>query len=553
MKIRQMIRKSVLAVVTGILLLQTTVFADVDTLGISQIIQKGNDVYLYVNTLDSAGNPAVDGVSTEQFSVSINKGASIPVQDAAVYQTLNEGISYIFCIDVSGSVTAAEMEEIRSSISAFVNGMGPNDYAKIVTIGSEITAACDSTQDRNALNAAIQGVANNAKFTYLYEGISYALNGQRKSVDTMPKRAALVLFTDGMDDSDGASGETQVLADIAETRIPIYVVGLKGNDSKANLNSVGNIARQSGGSVFSYSDMSITEAVQAIGSRMQNSCQLHVVPESSYFGEKDLEWKVQYVSGGYSVTSSTYIYSLGMEDVVVATPTVEATATPSPKPTVAPLPSPTPIPEKTALKIVTEFLEENLIICVASGLVLIALIIIVISLIQRSRRRRAAFESEEIDYGGDSGQSDDNGGGWEKTIAEVQEENEETVAEMDYYSYDDEATVDDRNSGGTRIAFEITFDGRTETVQKTLVDQLILGRGNECDVDVVLRSPLEERKQTSRKHAYVLNRPDGLYIKDNSKNKTYLNGVEVMGEMALRNEDILQLGKASVKVIILSY
>jgi pSer/pThr/pTyr-binding forkhead associated (FHA) protein len=42
-------------------------------------------------------------------------------------------------------------------------------------------------------------------------------------------------------------------------------------------------------------------------------------------------------------------------------------------------------------------------------------------------------------------------------------------------------------------------------------------------------------------------------VKDNSKNKTYLNGVEVAGETALRDEDVLQLGKATVKIKILSY
>ena len=47
----------------------------------------------------------------------------------------------------------------------------------------------------------------------------------------MPKRAAVILFSDGMDDSDGASSEDQVMIDIAESRIPIYVVGLKGQDS----------------------------------------------------------------------------------------------------------------------------------------------------------------------------------------------------------------------------------------------------------------------------------------------------------------------------------
>ena len=545
--------KSLLAVVLGILLLQTVVMADVDSLNISQIIQNGNDVYVYVNALDSAGNVSADAVTAEQFSVSIDKGQAMPVQDASSFQSLNQGISYIFCIDVSGSVTAQEMEEIRSSITEFVNGMSANDYARIMTIGSEITSICDSTQDKNALLTAIQGINNDAKFTYLYKGLSFALNGQRKSVDTMPKRAAIVLFTDGMDDSDGASGESQVLLDIAETRIPIYVVGLKGKDPDANLNSVGQIARQSGGSVFSYSDMSITQSLQSIGNLMRSTYQLHVVPEEERFGSKNLEWGVSFSSGGYSVSSPSYVYSLGMENVVLATPTPKATATP--KPTSVPEPTPTPVPEKSTMDQIMEFVQDNLIICIAAGFVLIALLIIVVCLILKSRKDKNGSEKDSSDKGllppDDRGTIVDEWDRDDETKTEISDENEWTVDALD--PYDNEATIDGSQERGLRMEFEITFDGRTEIAEHILRDELVLGRGSECDVDVVLHSLSESRKQTSRRHAIIVERPEGLYVRDNSKNKTYINGQEVVGEMALRNEDVLQLGKSTVKVRILSY
>lgn len=88
---------------------------------------------------------------------------------------------------------------------------------------------------------------------------------------------------------------------------------------------------------------------------------------------------------------------------------------------------------------------------------------------------------------------------------------------------------------------------------RTLRNELILGRGTECDLDVALNLSAESRKQTSRKHAYIIQRPDGIYVRDNSRNKTYLNGVEVAGEMVLRDKDVLQMGKATVKVNFLNY
>ena len=161
------------------------------------------------------------------------------------------------------------------------------------------------------------------------------------------------------------------------------------------------------------------------------------------------------------------------------------------------------------------------------------------------QKKNKNFESFDYDVpsGGDVND--------EKTLDERSYDDERTIAENG--AYDNEATIYGEAETGIKLEFEITFDGRTETQQRILKDQLILGRGTECDVDVVLNSPLEERKQTSRKHAFILEHPDGLYVKDNSKNKTYLNGMEVMGEMALKDDDVLQLGRATVKIKILSY
>ncbi|MDO4649929.1 MAG: FHA domain-containing protein, partial [Eubacteriales bacterium] len=118
--------------------------------------------------------------------------------------------------------------------------------------------------------------------------------------------------------------------------------------------------------------------------------------------------------------------------------------------------------------------------------------------------------------------------------------------------FDDEATIDGTAFAGLKLELLINFDGQSSIQQFMITNQLILGRGADCDVDVVLKSQKEERKETSRKHCYLVLRPEGLFVKDNSKNKTYLNGNEVVGEMLVRNQDMLQLGRATVKVRILT-
>ena len=532
-----------LAVICGILLLQTSVFADVDKLNINQIIQKGNDVYLYVNALDNSGYASGDALNADQLSVNINEGKGLRVLDSTV---AGQGCSYIFCIDISKSVTDAEMAEIKSSMAEFVNGMSDQDFARIIAIGSDITSVCDSTQDKNALNQAIQGIGRTANDTYLYKGLSFALDGQRKRRQNVPERAAIILFTDGMDDSDGAYTVDQVMADYEASRIPVYVVGLKGNDSNASLNAVGQIAQQSGGNIFSYSDMPVTEAVQTVGNIIRSTYQVHVQPKEKNFGKKNLTWGVNFNPGSYSVSSKDYICSLSMDGVAVATkaPKPTVTSTPAPTPTV------TPVPEKSLTEQISQFFQENMILCIAGGMIFIAVIIILIIVLKRKK----SFEEEPLPQTEDpsSQHSDEYSDATlddEDLTADFEDDDEETIGS----DYDSEETIDGDYDTGIKLQFEITFEGHTETVTHILRDELILGRGVDCDVDVVLNSSSEIRKQTSRKHAFIIDRPDGLYIKDNSRNKTFLNDVEVSGEMPLQNDDVLRMGRAVVKIKILSY
>lgn len=570
------LKKYLLTVLFGVFLLQIKVFADVDVLNISQIIQQGNDVYLYVNALDSEGRAMEESLSAEQLSVNMDEEQAISVLDSQNYQSLGMGTSYIFCIDISKSVTDEEMQEIRNSMTDFVNSMGENDYARIITIGSEITSVCDSTSDKNVLNDTIQQIDRDANDTFLYKGLSYALDGQRKKTENIPARAAIILFTDGMDDSDGAYSVDQVVADFASARVPIYVVGMKGNDPEANLKSVGQIAQQSGGYLYSYSDMSITEAVQNIGNVMRSSYQVHVQPPLENFGKRDIRWQITYNSGNYTVDSKKYVYSLGLDNVLFPTPeptetpiptvTPEPTATPepSPAPTMTPVPTstptPTPEPEKTHLETIRLFLEENMIICIAAGMIFIALVIIIVILVKRNKEKGEEFEAEYLERNG-------TGGNYEETLADdVGQDNdyyhrgesgdledEETIGlPDDGYDDDDDETIAADVDEGVQIQFEIIAEGKSETVVRTLKNEIILGRGTECDLDVSQNLPAESRKQTSRKHAYIVQRPDGIYVRDNSRNKTYLNGVEVTGEMVLRDRDVLQMGKAIVKVNFLN-
>ncbi len=140
----------------------------------------------------------------------------------------------------------------------------------------------------------------------------------------------------------------------------------------------------------------------------------------------------------------------------------------------------------------------------------------------------------------------------EKTVADMGFDTEKTIDEFSSPGgFDDERTIGPDMFQGASVSFIISFDGRTQTIDRVFRDEVSLGRGDTCDIDVVLGLKNDAAKQTSRVHAFIVNRPDGLYVRDNnSRNGTLLNGKEIIQETLVQSDDIIQLGKTMVRVHI---
>ena len=212
-----------------------------------------------------------------------------------------------------------------------------------------------------------------------------------------------------------------------------------------------------------------------------------------------------------------------------------------------------------------EFITENFFIVIAALMVLVAVLIIIILLLksrsgkkkqmQHSAYQDPSFSSMPL-YQGQKPSAPPASrppySPMEKTMDEYQDQDaEKTVDEYAGSYQDDERTIDSKASYGIRLFFAVSFDGRTQVVEKILREELILGRGDHCDVDVVFGMKTDTAKQTSREHAVIVNRSEGLFVRDNnSRNGTLLNGREIHEETPIRNNDILQLGKTVVRIEI---
>ncbi len=627
--------------------------------------------------------------TADTFTVTVNGESDLVVQEAAVFSTLGEGVCYVFVVDISKSLTEEEMQQIQSALTSFVDGLGSEDRMQIITAGEGTEALLNKPVHKKTKQkeAIAQSVRRTANYTWLYPAILEALETRSTYADTLPERMVVVAITDGKDTSDGEVSLETLREEILEIRVPLYVIGVQGNDSSANLDEIRTLAELSGGLVISdgisAENRSISEAVETVRSIVNGNIRLTVQPTEDQFALGEWNWTISCRLGADTFTSVPYVYPLSLKEALADTEmetdletvseegeyagdesgsgTEHSGGTESETGTISGTvagieneddgsagcvsdgedgsggatenvtgaangdttgsetgadsggatgidiggatgnmagtdsggaaenvtgtgsgdvienvtgagsgsgdesgsqAAPEGAVETGAgneLQSGTEtggifrFTQGSRITCIAAVLIGISLILMLASLILWKKCRNfgdAGLQKEPIKEAfKEPLMEPPYEDGYETLTSPGFQENEETADFPD--AFDDEETVDEIEGMGVRLRLEITFDGRTEVTEHILREQLVLGRGTECDVDVVLQSAAPERKRISRHHAYILNHADGLSVRDNEKNKTWLNGAEVAGECPLRDGDILRMAGATVKVRIL--
>jgi len=138
-------------------------------------------------------------------------------QELSYFAEVERPFTVALMLDVSGS-TQTQLAQIREAANIFVNRLRANDRMMAITFDGQIhvlTEAADiSTIRRSKLH--IPPVTDG---TVLYDAVDFAL----KRMTQIPGRKAIVLMTDGVDQSSTASFKS-TLSEIAEQDVLIYTV-----------------------------------------------------------------------------------------------------------------------------------------------------------------------------------------------------------------------------------------------------------------------------------------------------------------------------------------
>ena len=278
----------------------TTAIGEVTELRVRQVTHRDGTLRVYFDARTAAGE-AVDSLDAARLTATVGSMAA-PVRAVRPFSP-DEGVAYVLLVDVSRSLTPSDFDAVREALRAWVAGMNPADRLALVTFGSSVQTSQPFTGDAAALGAAIDGLRATDSQTYLYEAFQRAVEMSRQEGEGLPARRAVVVLSDGLDDAPGGVTREEVLRTLDESRVPIYAIGLARQGSAAGLESLGVIARASGGQLLRATSEPIGTLYAAVLTRIREALVAEVDCAACRFDGTPTRVQITLSEGGRRLTN----------------------------------------------------------------------------------------------------------------------------------------------------------------------------------------------------------------------------------------------------------
>ncbi|MEX2144445.1 MAG: VWA domain-containing protein [Anaerolineales bacterium] len=225
-------------------------------------------VTFYVSITDANGEPRA--VDASRFVI-VENGQQIPLDQIAGIGEVGP-LNTMLVMDVSGSMgVVGKMESAKAAAHEFVNRMRPIDQAGLISFNTRIETVQNLTDDTVALDTAIESLEADGE-TAMFDALVVAIN----QLEGVEGRKAIIVLTDGMDNSSGANAN-QVINRIGPAGFSISTIGLGVPadyvDEMTGIDETGlqDLASQAGG-VYGYAEdeESLTRLYETYAVSMQS-------------------------------------------------------------------------------------------------------------------------------------------------------------------------------------------------------------------------------------------------------------------------------------------
>ncbi len=201
-------------------------------------------VLAYLDVRDGDAKP-VDLVDPGSVSATLGD-QSLQVDRVVPFSDAGEGVGFIFCVDISRSLSAADFAAVRNAMGRWIDEMRPLDRAAVLSFGEASRLVLDFSADKAALRAALEALGPTDMQTVLYRGLLDALELSSRRDPELPARRVVVVLSDGKDEGSALAAE-DVLDGGARARASALCDWLRRPPPRESLDLLLRFATNSGG------------------------------------------------------------------------------------------------------------------------------------------------------------------------------------------------------------------------------------------------------------------------------------------------------------------
>ncbi|MCB5260881.1 MAG: FHA domain-containing protein [Candidatus Cloacimonetes bacterium] len=163
----------------------------------------------------------------DDLAVNVDGSYEVDSLKITAFKTLNKQYNVLICIDTSGSMSSAQLRNIRESLGKVIMDLPENVRLSISIFGNEMIILNDYSLDKEILQESVNNIKTLKGNTYLHYSIDKAL--KRVIERKLPGLNSVLFISDGKEDViyDVVSprDREQTIASSLMQSIPIHTIG----------------------------------------------------------------------------------------------------------------------------------------------------------------------------------------------------------------------------------------------------------------------------------------------------------------------------------------
>jgi Ca-activated chloride channel family protein len=289
------------------------------------VVRVDTDLVSFEVTVTDKRGKLVPNLRREDFRV-FEDGVERPIDFFQPIRKSDERrpLSVVFALDVSGSMTEAEIERLRSAMQSFVARLADYDsYFAVVSFAMDVRTLQQFTNRRDKLERSFDKLVRDQDglSTHAYDAVddSIRLIGRKSPKEIkgkMPKRA-VILVSDGFPVGDVVSPETLIeRANAAETSVYSVILPSFSRlqaDKRPVMTPLeaSGLIEKTGGKSFYATDKSFEALFQSLAEDITASYAIAIYPDAGARGSDPSPKKVLISSkAGFTVRQNRTEYKL---------------------------------------------------------------------------------------------------------------------------------------------------------------------------------------------------------------------------------------------------